>query len=265
MTTRSSQRGRPARTEIGTDAPCGAVTRAWNLDGMTATTTPATVMPTEPPFSRSIRLTVACCLGAAAVLTAVPQYLEKQLAGDLERKDQIVWAVAHPGFSRVEWLAGMLGSFLLLLGCLGLWQITLWSSARLTAVGAVVLTWGLSGQIFSETATYTSHVAGRVLGPVEAERLVADGYLHDPGMIAGVLVPVIAGMFFGILLLAAALWRSGFPRGAVVLLVLWPLWDFFGPAQLGPVTADLFLLGGGVWLGVAVARLPHSRWLGDSS
>jgi hypothetical protein len=229
----------------------------------TATSTPAAVTRTEPPLSRPIRLTVAWCLGAAAALTAVPQYLEKQVAGDLERKDQIAWGIAHPGFTRFEWLAAMLGSILLLLGALGLWQITRWTTARLTAIGAIVLTWGLSGQIFSETGTYTSHVAARVLGPAAAERVVADGYLHDPGMIAGVLVPVIAGMLFGVLLLAVALWRSAFPRAPVVMLALWPLWDFFGPTQLGPVTADLFLLVAGSWLGVVVARLPHSRWLGD--
>jgi hypothetical protein len=94
-------------------------------------------------------------------------------------------------------------------------------------------------QIFSDTGTYTSQaVEARVLGPGDAERLVAAGYLHDAGMIAGVLVPVIAGMFFGVLLLAIALWRSTFPRGPVVLLALWPIWDFFGPTQLGPSSSS---------------------------
>ena len=130
-------------------------------------------------------------------------------------------------------------------------------------IGAVVLTWGMSGQVFSETATYASQVvAAEVFGSTEAERLIVDGYLHDPGMIAVVLVPVIAGMFFGVILLAVALWRSGFPRVPVVMLALWPLWDFFGPSPLGPFTTELFLLVAGVWLGVVVARMPHARWLG---
>lgn len=222
-------------------------------------------MPTEPPLSRSIQRAVAASLGAAAVLTAVPQYVEKLRAGDLERKQQLAWGLQHVAFNRIEWVAAMLGSLLLLLGCLGLWQVTRWSTTRLTAVGAVVLTWGLSGQLFSETATYASHVAARVLGADDAERMVAKGYLHDPGMVAGVLVPVIAGMFFGILLLCAALWRSGFPRGAVVLLALWPLWDFFGPGRLGPVSADLFLLAAGLWLAVVVWRMPVDRWRGGGA
>jgi hypothetical protein len=121
----------------------------------------------------------------------------------------------------------------------------------------------MSGQVFSDTATYAAQVvAGDTFGADQAERLIAHGYLHDPGMVAVVLVPVIAGMFLGLLLLAVALWRSGFPRVPVVLLALWPLWDFLGPTRLGPVTADLFLLLAGVWLGAAVARLPRSRWLG---
>jgi len=237
--------------------------RAGTVDTMTDTYTAAIITPTEPPFSRPIRRTVAGCLAAAAVLCAVPQYAERLVAGDLERADQIAWGIAHQGFYRVEWLAAMVGSILLLIGFLGLWQITRWSTPKLTAVGAVVLTWGMSGQIFSEVATYTAGVVtADVLGPADAERVIADGYLRDPGMIAIVLVPVIAGMFVGLMLLTVSLWRSAFPRVPVVLLALWPLWDFFGPSQLGPFTADLFLLVSGVWLGVVVARLPHSRWLG---
>jgi hypothetical protein len=230
---------------------------------MTDTSLPATVISTEPPFSRPIRLTVAFCLAAAAVLSAVPQYVEHLLTGDIEREDQIAWGIAHHDFYRVEWLAAMLGSVLLLIGFLGLWQITRWSTPKLTVIGAIVLTWGMSGQIFSETATYTSQVvAAEVFGSADADRLIAVGYLRDPGMIAGVLVPVIAGMFLGVILLAVALWRSAFPRVPVVMLALWPLWDFFGPSPLGPFTTDLFLLVAGVWLGVVVARLPHARWLG---
>ena len=230
---------------------------------MTDTSIATTVVATEPPLSRPIRLTVAFCLAAGAALSAVPQYAEELLAGDLERDQQIAWGLAHQGFYRGEWIAAMLGKLLLLIGFLGLWQITRWSTPRLTAIGAVVLTWGMSGQILSETATYTGQVvAAEVFGAGGAERLIADGYLHDPGMIVVVLVPVIAGMFFGVILLAVALWRSGFPRVPVATLALWPLWDFFGPSPLGPFTTDLLLLVAGVWLGVVVARMPHARWLG---
>jgi hypothetical protein len=230
---------------------------------MTDTSHQPSVIAIEPPFSRPIKLTVAVCLAVGAGLSAVPQYIEQLLAGGLEREDQIAWGLAHQGFYRVEWLAGMLGSCQLAIGFLGLWQITRWSTPKLTAISAVVLTWGMSGQIFSETATYASQViAADVFGAAGAERLISEGYLHDPGMIAGVLVPVIAGMFFGVILLAVALWRSAFPRVPVVLLALWPLWEFFGPSPLGPFTTDLFLLVAGVWLGVVVARLPHARWLG---
>lgn len=234
-----------------------------NLDDMTHTSVALPVVSTEPPLSRAAQLVVATCLAAGALLIAVPQYAEHVVAGDLERQDRIVWGLAHQGFYRVEWLAAMVGGFALLIGFLGLWQVTRWSTPRLTAVGAVVLTWGMSGQIFSDTATYVAQVvAADVFGAADAERLIVDGYLRDPGMIAGVLVPVVVGMFVGVLLLAVALWRSGFPRVPVVLLALWPLWDFFGPAQLGPLTGEVFLLAAGAWLGLVVARLPRSTWLG---
>lgn len=233
---------------------------------MPDTSAPARAVRTAPPFSAAIQLTVAAALAAGALLVALPQYVEHLLAGDLEREDQIAWGLAHPGFYRVEWVAAMLGGFLLLIGFLGLWQITRWSTPRLTAIGAVVLTWGMTGQIFSDTATYSAQVvAADVFGVADAERLVADGYLRDPGMTAGVLVPVLAGMFVGVIILAVALWRSAFPRVPVVLLALWPLWDFFGPSPLGPFSTELLLLVAGFWLAVEVARLPRSRWLGRDS
>ena len=236
---------------------------AKTVHAMTDTSTSVRAVRTAPPFSRAIQLTVAAALGVGAVLSALPQYVEHLLAGDLERQDQIAWGLAHQAFYRAEWLAAILGSFLLLIGFLGLWQITRWSAPRLTAIGAVVLTWGMTGQIVSDTATYTAQVvAADVFGATDAERLVADGYLRDPGVIAGILVPVVVGMLVGVIILAVALWRSAFPRVPVALLALWPLSDFFGPFPLGPVTSDLLLLVAGVWLGVEVARLPHSRWLG---
>ncbi len=218
-----------------------------------------------PPLSNLARRAAALGLILGSVLVAVPQYLEYLRAGDLEREQQIAWGLTHPGFYRIEWVGAMLGSFLLLLGFLGLWQLTRWHTPKLTVVGAAVLTWGMTGQLFSDVATYTAQVvAADVFGATGAERLIADGYLKDPGMIGAVLVPVIAGMFFGVLLLAAACWRSGLPKAPVVALALWPLWDFFGPGPIGPFTAELPLLFAGVWLGVAVALMPRHRWQGES-
>lgn len=219
---------------------------------------------TTPPLSRVTQRAVALSLILGATLVAVPQYLEYLRAGDLERKQQIAWGLSHQTFYRGEWAAGMVGSFLLLLGFMGLWQLTRWHTPKLTAVGAIVLTWGMTGQIFSDVATYTGQVvAADVLGANGAERLITEGYLKDPGMIVVVLVPVIAGMFVGVLMLASACWRSALPKAPVVALALWPLWDFFGPGPVGPFSADLLLLFAGLWLGVAVARLPRHRWLGE--
>lgn len=224
-----------------------------------------TTTTANAPLSRSIKFAVAASLALGSVLIALPQYLEYLRAGDLERDQQIAWGLSHQAFYRGEWVAGMIGSFLLLLGFLGLWQVTRWRSPKLTAIGAVVLTWGMTGQIFSDVGTFTAQViAADVFGAAQAEKLVAEGYLKDPAMITAVLVPVIAGMFFGVLLLAAACWRSALPRAAVVALALWPLWDFFGPGPVGPFTADVFLLVAGLLLGTAVARMPATRWRGET-
>lgn len=207
------------------------------------------------PLSHSARIGSGLALILGAALIAVPQYVEYLLAGDLEREAQIAWGLQHQTFYRLEWVLAMFGSFLLVPGFLGIWHITRHQAPRLTAVGAVVLLWGLAGQVFSDVATYTAQVvAGDVFGAADAERLIADGYLEDPGMIGGVLVPVIVGMLVGILVTAAACWRSGFPKAPVAMLALWPLWDFLGPTPLGPFTTDLLLLGAGVWLGLLVVR-----------
>lgn len=219
----------------------------------------------EPPLSGAVQRTVSGSLGVGAALSGGFQYAEYLRAGDLEREDQIAWGLAHHSFYQLEWAAGMVGSFLLLLGFLGLWHVTRWSTPKLTAVGAVILTWGMSGQLFSEVGTYTAQVvAAKALGPGPAETLIAEGYLKDGGMIAVVLVPVIAGMLFGVIVLAVACWRSGLGRVPSVLLALWPLWDFFGPGPVGPLSADLFLIAAGVWLAAAVVRLPREHWLGRS-
>lgn len=251
-----------------------ARTRVWDMctmrrpwlsaDGgaMTDAKTFAPSTTLTPPLSRVTQLAVALSLILGAALVAIPQYFEYLRAGDLEREEQIAWGLTHQSFYRAEWAAGMVGSFLLLLGFLGLWQLTRWHTPKLTLIGAVVLTWGMAGQIFSDVATYTAQVvAADVFGASGAERLIADGYLKDPGMIAVVLVPVIAGMFFGVLMLAAACWRSGLPKAPVVALALWPLWDFFGPGPVGPFSGELLLLFAGVWLGVAVNRLSRQRWV----
>lgn len=231
----------------------------------TQTLTPTTTM-TTPPLSRATQLAVALSLILGSALTAVPQYVEYLLAGDLEREQKIAWGLAHPSFYRTEWAAGMVGSFLLLLGFLGLWQVTRWYTPKLTAVGAVVLTWGMTGQIFSDVATYTGQVvAADVFGASDAERLIADGYVNDAGMISVVLVPVIAGMFFGLLLLSLACWRSMLPKVPAVILALALLWDFVGPGPIGLFSSELLLLVAVGWLGLAVARLPHAKWLGQTS
>jgi hypothetical protein len=111
---------------------------------------------TTPPLTRAIQVSAALSLILGSALVAVPQYLEYLRAGDLERKQQIAWGLAHQGFYRAEWAAGMVGGFLLLLGFLGLWQLTRWNTPKLTVIGAIVLTWGMTGQIFSDVATYTA-------------------------------------------------------------------------------------------------------------
>jgi hypothetical protein len=219
----------------------------------------------DPPLSRPIRLVAAACLGAGALLTALPQYAERLLAGNLDRSAQIAWGIEHLWYYRIEWACAMVGSFLLALGFLRVWQCARWTAPRLTAVGSVVLTWGMMGQILSEAATYAAQVSvAHVFGPAKGDGLVSQGYLHDPAFIATVLVPVVVGMFVGLILLCVTLWRAHFPRGLVIVLALWPLWDFFGPSSR-VMGGEPFLAVAGVWLALVLGRGPEQRRLAPSS
>ncbi|KAA1419753.1 hypothetical protein FE697_017740 [Mumia zhuanghuii] len=233
---------------------------------MTDTTlsTVGTVRPV-PPLSRAIQLGVATCLILGGLLNGGLQYADHLLAGDPERRELLVWGLEHHAVYQAVWFGVMLSSVCLLLGLLGLAQITRWRAPRLTAVATVLTVLGMWGFGNVLAGTYVAHVVvPDVLGVDAAVTLVEDGYLKDWGMVAGSLVPHLVGSFFGVLLLAVACWRAGLPKVPAVLLIVFLVWDF-ALSPIGIVEPHVLLLVALVWLGVAVARMPQREWLGQSA
>jgi hypothetical protein len=218
--------------------------------------------PQVPPLSRAVQVAAGLCLVLAGVLNGGAQYAGHLLTGDMEFSDQIRWAAEHPVAHQVEQTALLASVLFLPLAILALAHLTRWRSPRLTAVATVLALWGMWGFHNILALGYTAGtVAPTTLGTESAVAL-NESFLSDAGVWAVALVPHLAGSFLGMLLLSVAGWRSRvLPRGALLLLVGFLLWDFLG-APLGPLEGHLLLMVALVWLGVVVARLPRSAWCG---
>lgn len=218
---------------------------------------------TVPPLSRSIQRAVAGSLVLAGLLNGGLQYVDHLTAGDGEQRELIAWGLEHHAFRQAVWFGVMLSSIFLLIGFLGLAQVTRWHTPRLT-VAATVLTvsgmWGFGNVL---AGTYVAQVvAADVFGLDDAVKLIDEGYLKDWGMIAGSLAPHLIGSFFGVLLLSIACLRSGFPQAPAVILIVFLVWDF-ALSPIGILEPHLLLLVALGWLGVTVARMPQTQWLGQ--
>jgi hypothetical protein len=216
-----------------------------------------------PPLSRSIQRAVATCLVMAGLLNGGLQYVDHLTAGDGAKRDQLAWGIAHHAVYQAVWFGVMLSSIFLLIGFLGLAQVTRWHTPRLTVAATLLTVWGMWGFGNVLAGTYVAQVVTpAVFGLDAAVKLGDEGYLKDPGMIAASLAPHLIGSFFGILLLSIACLRSGFPRVPTVLLIVFLVWDFaFSP--IGILEPHLLLMVALGWLGVTVARMPHAQWLGQ--
>ena len=226
---------------------------------------PLSTLPAEPPLSRGIQRAVAVSLVLAGVLNGGLQYVDHLTAGDGEQRELITWGLAHHTAYQAIWFGVMLSSVLLLLGFLGLAQVTRWHVPRLTAVAAALTVWGMWGFGNVLAGTYVAQVVTPDLfGVDDAVTLIDEGYLKDWGMIAGSLAPHLIGSFFGIFLLAIACWRSGLPRVPAALLIAFLVWDF-GFSPVGLLEPHLLLLVSLVWFGVFVGRMPRETWLGRTT
>ena len=240
---------------------------AWrifvNRGGMTQTTlTPPITASTAPPLSRSTRRGVGICLVLAGLLNGGLQYVDHLAAGDGGRREQMVWGLEHHTLYQAIWFGAMLSSIFLLLGFLGLAQITRWHTPKVTVVATLLTVWGMWGFGNVLAGTYVGQVVTPdVLGPDAGVILIEDGYLKDWGMIASSLAPHLIGSFFGVLLLAIACWRSGLPRVPSALIVVFLLWDFL-LSPVGLFEPHLLEMVALAWLGVTVIRMPHEQWLG---
>ena len=232
------------------------------LDGMTTThqNTPSTapLTPTAPPLSRAARLTAGVSLVLAGLLNGGAQYVGHLVSGDPD--EWIPWAVDHPLWGATEQVATLASLLFLPIGLVGIAQVTRWRRPRLTAVALVLSLWGMWG-FHTVLALWlgAGSVAPDVVGVDGAVRL-EDAYGSNAAVVATALVPHLLGSFVGLLLLCLAA-RGVFPAPALVLLVVFLVWDFLG-VPAGPLEAHLLLAVALAWLGVHLLRMSPEQWHG---
>jgi hypothetical protein len=222
----------------------------------------ATVATAAPPFSRALRIAAGICLIAAALLNGLPQLVVHALSGDLTFDEQIAWGAEHPLAHGLEQTALLVSSLVMPLGLLGVAHVTRFRARVLTAIATPLVLWGMWGFANVLAMGYVSGTVAPSVFSVEQAVQLNEELGETPGVLATALVPHLVGSFLGLLLLAAAAWRSGaFPRTAAVLLVGFLVWDFLLP-PLGPVDAHVLLVVAWVWFGVRLLRLPQGMWRG---
>lgn len=231
---------------------------------MTITSTSTATV--SPPLSRAARVGVGLCLVTAGLANGLSQYVGELFMPELEDfSAQIRWSADHPVVHAVEQTSLLVSLLVLPLGLLGLANITRWAAPRLTAVGVVLMLWGMWGFHNVVALGYAAGTVGPdALGTTAAVEL-NKGYLDHVGTMVTALLPHLLGSFLGLLLLAVAGLRGRsqshqLPRLPLLLLIGFLVWDFFLPAA-GPLEPHLLLAIALVWLGVHVLRLPQAVWV----
>jgi hypothetical protein len=214
------------------------------------------------PYSRALQLAAGVCLVLAAVTNGLSQYVGELVTGGGDFSEQIRWGAEHVAFHRTEQIVLVVSALFMPLGLLGVANVTRWTARRMTLVAVPLLLWGMWGFHNVLAMGFVSgSVTPHVLSVEDAVKL-NDGLVSDPGVVVTALLPHLIGTFFGVLLLMVAAWRSGaFPTVPCALVVAFLVWDFLLPTW-GLLEPHLLLFVGWTWLGVALLRLPHSRWVG---
>ncbi len=191
---------------------------------------------------------VAACLVAAPLCEVVEAVLSP-LSGTTTTADLEGIAAHQPTFV-VSVLVGLVGTALYVPAFLGLLRRTAARSPRLSLVASVLVVASMLGFAGVRMGQAAELQAVREGLPTSQAAALVDHLSANP-VGAVLLVMFLGGTVVGMLLLAAAVWRSGrFPRPAVVLLVLFPFVDLALAGHVGAVVSHLLLLVGLTWIAV---------------
>jgi hypothetical protein len=184
------------------------------FDTADASVRPGSVAATWSPAAR--------IAGAATMVTAGLLWLVAELIGfGTDGEAEVQWSLDHSTLSGVGLAADML-AVPFLFGAVLVWLLLSWRRSRkLAVIGAVLLTFGLTGQSLMNGVGLAQNLIleGGKMSPAEwSNALGGDAPMTIP-MVAFMLM-FFVGAFVGIVVMMVAVWRSReLPRTAAAIIV----------------------------------------------
>jgi len=167
--------------------------------------------------------------------------------------DDVQHIAAHQPLFVATVLVGLTSTLLFIPAFLGLADACRTASPRLAGFAGWVMVGAMCGFVAVRTLQSVELQSVREgLTPAVAARLV-DHAGFGP-IVAPLLVLFLGGALIGLVCLAIAAWRAGFPRAACVLLALFQIVDLAIPAR--PVISHLILLVALTWLAMTLWTHP---------
>lgn len=164
----------------------------------------------------------------------------------------------HEGAFALSVLVGILASVLYVPAFLGLARSCLERSPRLAHIGAALAVLSMLGFMgVRGIQAIELQVVGNGLPLKQAADLI-DGASSNPVGIT-ILVLFLGGSALGGILLGIATWRSGFPRPAAVLFLLFGFLDLVLVGHLGTIVSHGVLLVALTWFAVHLASETTAR------
>ncbi len=212
---------------------------------------------------------------ATAVLLVVAPLLELAESalsplGDGSSASELGHIASHQGRFTLSVLFGLAAVLLYTPMFLGLANACLAKAPRAARIGGWGAAFSMAGfmGVRGMQAVQLATVED-ALDPKTAASLLDHAFANPIG--ATLLVLFLGGTLVGIIALAIAAWRAGFPRPAVVLLVLFPIIDNAVQGPAGTIAAHaVFLVALGwfataLWTSVSAGQMPAGQANSDNA
>jgi hypothetical protein len=163
--------------------------------------------------------------------------------------DDLRHIAAHQGLFAVTVLVGLVSTLLYIPGFLGLADACRVRSPRLARVSGWLAVGAMCGFVAVRMGQAVELQTVRDGLSIDSGAALVDHVTGNP-IAAPLLVLFLGGGLIGLVTLAVALWRAGFPRPACVLLACFQLIDLTVPSRL--LVSHLLLLVALAWCAVAL-------------
>lgn len=221
-------------------------------------------MEKDPNRDRPNRVLVGASLIIAPLVIVAQEWIAPEPGGEREASDVLAAIAEHPGRYEAAIFLGILAAILLIPALAGLALTIRGRGVLLARLGGML---GVIGAVGFACQNAINIGFLELTAPDgEGEGMVAL-YEQVRGSAAGLVIELlfIGGLLLGLVLLAAAVWRSAFaPRGAAILILTFIVLDMVLSGQMKglDVAVHLILAAGLGWVGWIILgrRERASEW-----